>query len=137
MSTQVYKFLIPLSCGTELQVALFKDWSNLLESKNYFFTYLLFCLFLAEKNMFLHNIFTFGYRDKKISHAHFSISTALVITFWYIFKLLKTVIYTAVYILQYSYISNYSFFIFCFYGHWGLKPIVSLRLVYYRFSADC
>ena len=37
----------------------------------------------------------------------------------------------------YSYVLNYSFLFYIFDGYWGLKPMVSLRLVYYCFSADC
>ena len=63
--SSIYKFLVSLSYRKELQVALFKNWINLLETKNYFFTYLPFCLFLTEKIIFLSNIFTFGNRNRK------------------------------------------------------------------------
>ena len=63
--SSIYKFLVPLSCRKELQVALFKNWINLLETKNYSFTYLPFCSFLTEKFIFLSNIFTFGNQNRK------------------------------------------------------------------------
>ena len=60
LSTQAYKPLVPLSCWKKLQVALFKNWINVLETKNSFSTDLPFRLFLTEEILFLSNILTFG-----------------------------------------------------------------------------
>ena len=49
LTTQAYKFLVPLSIRKELKVAWFKKLINLLESKNYFFTYLHSCFVFDEK----------------------------------------------------------------------------------------
>ena len=60
LSTQACKPLVPLSCWKKLQVALFKNWINVLEIKNSFSTYLHFRLFLTEEILFLSNILTSG-----------------------------------------------------------------------------
>ena len=134
-----------MSWRKELQIASFENWINLLETKNYFFTYLLFCLFLTEKFSFY--LITFGMSfhiwqsKQKIWHMPFSISLSLAITFWYFFCLshYRQSFYiwwnlSAVYTLIFQ-ITIFWFYIFDCY--WGLKPMVSLRLVYYRFSTDC
>ena len=54
-----------LSCRKELQVALFKNWINVLGFKNYFSTCLPFYLFLMEEILFLY-VSTFGYRNRKL-----------------------------------------------------------------------
>ena len=126
LTSHMYWSLVPLSYRKKLYVALFKNWINLLETKNDFFTYLpsfsflaffLFFLFfwlLTGKIPLLSNIFTFGNWNKKFQVCIFLYLNLLAIAFWcFLFKSLKTV---HLYVMKsncciYSYIPNYSFFI--------------------------
>ena len=105
-----------------------------LETKNCFFTYLSFCLILTEKVLFLSNIFIFGNQNIKFYMCiflFFILSNGLFMCF--LFISLKTL---HLYLMKSNccicfYIPNYSVFS-VFNCYWGLKSMVSLRLIYYR-----
>ena len=88
-----------------------------METKNYFFTYLLFYLFLTEKILFLSNIFTFG---KQAIKFHMCSFLFLHLAQWLFYM------HVLLYFIKsscciYFYILSYNFLIFYFQWLLGVK----------------
>ena len=132
MSAQAYKFLVSASCTKKLQVASFKNWINVLETKSYFSSYLPFCLFLAEKIIFLSNIFTFVIERENLTSASFyfqifsnSLLICLLISHWR-----QSFIFDEVLLLYILLCSNLWFFYFPFW--WLLRVKKHINMTTHR-----